>query len=181
MKVEAKFHFEDVSEWMINKKISSLDKRKPTTHNNIPTKILVENRDIISPFITNIYNESKSKSEFPSSLKLADITPAHKKNERITEENYRPVSILPPISKIFGRNMFDQIEIYIDKYLSPYLFGFRKGYSTQQCLMVMLDKWHKALDKGKIAGALLTDLFLRLSIALTMNYSLLNWRHTVLI
>ena len=54
--------------------------------------------------------------------------------------------------------MHDQIYSYVDKYLSPYLFGFRKGYSTQHCLMVMLDKWHKAIDQGKFARALLTDL-----------------------
>ena len=88
IKVETKFHFNDVSESMIEKQISSLDKRKPTTHNNIPTKILMENYDIISPFITNIYNESKSKSEFPTSLKQADLTPAHKKDERIIAGNY---------------------------------------------------------------------------------------------
>ena len=54
--------------------------------------------------------------------------------------------------------MLDQISIYFDKYLSPYLCGFRKGYSTQHSLVVMLAKWRKALDNGKIAGVLLTDL-----------------------
>ena len=55
------------------------------------------------------------------------------------------------------RDIFDQIAVYIDKYLSP-LCGFRKGYSTQHCLTVMLDKWKKTIDNGKLAGALLTDL-----------------------
>ena len=54
--------------------------------------------------------------------------------------------------------MYDQILLYIDKYLSPLLCGFRKGMSTQHCLMVMVEKWKKALDKGKMAGALLTNL-----------------------
>ena len=47
---------------------------------------------------------------------------------------------------------------YIEKYLSPYLFGFRKGYSTEQCLNVMLDTWKKDLDKKRFVGAVLTDL-----------------------
>ena len=68
------------------------------------------------------------------------------------------MSILPSISKIFERNMYDQISSYINKYFSPYLCSFRKGYSTQHCLTVMLERWKKALDNGKIAGALLTDL-----------------------
>ena len=48
--------------------------------------------------------------------------------------------------------------MYIDQYLSPFLFGFRKGFSTEYCLIVMLEKWKKAVDQGKLAGALLTDL-----------------------
>ena len=54
--------------------------------------------------------------------------------------------------------MYDQIYSYIDKFLSPFLFGFRKGYSTQYCLMVMINKWNEAMDKGNFAGSLLTDL-----------------------
>ena len=61
VKVEATFHFKNVSVSEMMKQINSLDKRKTTTFNNIPTRILVENSDIISPFITDIYNESKSK------------------------------------------------------------------------------------------------------------------------
>ena len=66
--------------------------------NNIPTLLIVENNDIISPFITEMYNESMCNSEFLTSLKLADITPAHKKNERTKKDNYRPItSLLFPI------------------------------------------------------------------------------------
>ena len=42
--------------------------------------------------------------------------------------------------------MYDQILSYIHRYLSPYLFGYRKGYSTEQCLIVMLEAWEKAFD-----------------------------------
>ena len=152
------FQFSLVEESVITEKINSLDKRKPTTYNNIPTRLLVETNDIISPIITEMYNDSSSNANFPNSLKLADITPAHKKDDRTKKDNYRNVSILPPISKIFERNMYEQISLYIDKYLSPFLCGFRKGYSTQHCLTVMLDRWKKAMDNSKLAGALLTDL-----------------------
>ena len=56
------------------------------------------------------------------------------------KDKYRPVSILPPISKIFERNMYEQMSSYIEKHLSPFLCGFRKGFSTQHCLTVMLDR-----------------------------------------
>ena len=156
VKVETKFNFKNVNISTTLEKIALLNKRKPTTFNNIPTKLLVENSDIFSPFITDLYNKSQTKSEFPPSLKLAELTPVHKKDERTVNENYRPVSILPPISKIFEKNMFDQIEHKSKN--TPFLFGFRKGFSTQHCLIVMLEKWKKAIDEGKLAGALLTDL-----------------------
>ena len=103
--------------------------------------------------ISHIYNESKNNHIFPSSLKLADIIPTQKKDKK-----FRPISLLPMISKLFEKYMSDQIVTYIDQFLSPYLFGFRKGHSTQQCLIVMIETWKKALDEQKYAGAILTDL-----------------------
>ena len=95
---------------------------------------------------------------FPSALKKADITPGHKKNETTLKDNYRPVSILPTVSKVYERNMYKDIENYMQKYLSPKLCGFRKGYSTQYALIDMLEKWKKALDKSYNVAAVLTDL-----------------------
>ena len=142
----------------ISKIINNLNTNKPTTFNNIPVKVIVDTIDICAPLISSIYNDSIETKIFPGPLKLADITPVHKKDETTSKENYRPVSILPSISKIFERNMFDQISTYIDNHISKYLCGFRKGYSTQHCLIIMLEKWRKALDNRKLAGALLTDL-----------------------
>ena len=123
--------------------------------NGIPAKILVE-KDIISPFV--IYNDSKISLNYILALKLADITPTRNKGEASNNEKYRTVSILPSVSKIFERNMFEQIWNYIEKYLSPFLCDFPKGCSTQHCLTIMLEKWKRALDNGNIAGALLSDL-----------------------
>ena len=53
--------------------------------------------------------------------------------------------------------MFRQISSSMNSYLLKQQFGFRKGYSTQYCLLVMLEKWKNAVDKGKCFGALLTD------------------------
>ena len=64
-----------------------------------------------------MYNDSSNNCNLPNALKRADVTPVHKKEERIKKGHYRPISILPPVSKIFERNMFEQISSYIDKYL----------------------------------------------------------------
>ena len=153
---EFSFKFSSVAD--IESEIQKLNINKPTTFNNIPAKILIENSDICSPYLSKIYNESILNSNFPGPLKKADITPAYKKGDTTNKENYRPVSILPSISKIFERNMYGQIYTYMNDHLSNYLCGFRKGYSTQYCLIDMLEKWKRALDNRKIAGSLLTDL-----------------------
>ena len=54
--------------------------------------------------------------------------------------------------------MFRQISSFMDSYLSKQQCGFRKGYTTQYCVLVMLERWKNAVDKGKCFGALLTDL-----------------------
>ena len=54
--------------------------------------------------------------------------------------------------------MYDQIYSYVDKFLSPYLFGYRKNHSTEQCLTIMIEVWKKASDYQNCAGAVLTDL-----------------------
>ena len=156
--VNEKFTFSTSNPADITMLIKNLNINKPSIYNNIPAKIVVDAVDICAPIISKIYNDSILRKVFPGHLKIADITPAHKKDETTTKENYRPVSILPSISKIFEGNMFNQISTYIDNHLSKYLCGFRKGYSTQQCLILMLEKWKKALDNHNVAGALLTDL-----------------------
>ena len=72
--------------------------------------------------------------------------------------NYRPVNILPTLSKCFEKGMFCQISACLDEIFLKYQYSFRKGYSTQQCLLALLEKWKTAVDKGKVFRALLTDL-----------------------
>ena len=72
--------------------------------------------------------------------------------------NCRPVSIIPIISKIFEKNMSNQLSTYFEKILSKFQRGFRKGFSTQHCLLLMLEKWNHAADDKKVFEALLTDL-----------------------
>ena len=120
--------------------------------------MLIATKEIWSCYLTKIYNESKAEQIFPDSLKLADVAPIHKKEDRTNKENCCPVSLLPVVSKLFERDMYNQINNYIDKFLSPYLFCLRKGHSTAQFLNVMLERWKMAPDHKKYVGAVLTDL-----------------------
>ena len=158
VKFETKFEFNDINEDKIYDRVKTLDPKKASIQNDIPTKILIGSNDIVSSYLSKMYNTSKNSQNYPSSLKLADVTPIYKAKERILKKNYRPVSLIPILSKIYEKNMYDPIYSYIEKFLSPFLFGFRKGHSTQQCLLVMIEMWKKALDEKKVAGGILTDL-----------------------
>ena len=59
------------------------------------------------------------------------------------------MSQIPIVSKVFEKAMFDEISRYINKFLSPYLFGYRKGHSREHCLVTMMELWKKALDNKK--------------------------------
>ena len=77
-----------------------------------------------------------------------------KKVKNISKENYRPVSILPNLSKIFEKCL-KKCHSFLIIYFQC---GFRKGLNTQQCLLAMLEKWKRSIDNSKMFGALLTDL-----------------------
>ena len=96
------FSFSEVTRDEILKEILSLDTTKACQDTDIPTKILKENADIFSDFLFAYYNASVVKSsKFPSILTLADIIPVFKKEDKECKNNYRPVSILSNMSKIF--------------------------------------------------------------------------------
>ena len=105
------------------------------------------------------FNYCIDKGELPNDLKHADIVPIYKKNSKCEKENYRPVSILSNLSKIYEKLMYNQLYEYFDNILFPSQCGFRKGYSAQHCLLVMIEKFKEVVDKRNAFGALLlTDL-----------------------
>ena len=152
------FNFSTVMCEDIQKIVNALDTSKATAQCSIPTKVFKQNFDIFSGVITNIYNNCIISANFPSTMKFADVSPVHKKNDYMDKTNYRPVSLLPSVSKIFERLMSKDINSYIERFLSERLCGFRKNHSTQLSLIVMLEDIKKHLDKGKFSGMLLTDL-----------------------
>ena len=158
--VESKFSFSRINYSEMEVEVMNLNAKKTGTFMNIPAKLLKQVKGIIVEPLIQIWNiEIINNKKFPSKLKYADITPIFKKLDTILKENYRPVSILPVVSKIFERLMKNQMHIYIDQYLSPYLCGYRKGFNAQYALTAMIEKWKKWLDKQSgIAGAIFMDL-----------------------
>ena len=91
-------------------------------------------------------------------MKYANVSPVHKKDDYSYKKNYRPVSLLPIVSKVCGRLLSNNIYSYIEKYLSIRLCGFRKDHCAQLSLIIMSEEIRKNSDKGRFSGMLLTDL-----------------------
>ena len=152
------FDFNFVSSDGISKIINYVDTTKKTSV-AIPIKIVKLANKKICKDLENCINECKKQNKFPNELKIADITPIFKTEDPLDKINYRPISILPTVSKIFEGILFNQIRRFPNRFLSPLLCGFRKGYSTQYSLINLLQKRQKCLDAfNGIAEALLMDL-----------------------
>ena len=158
--VSSIFSYKEVNAAEMLLEINDLDDKKAGTFMNIPTKRLKEVGDIVADVLAQIWNEEIIKNKkFAVELKVADITPLHKKLETISKENYRPVSLLPVVSKIFERIMLKQMKPFIETYLSKWLCGYRKGYNAQYALTAMIERLKQCLDgNGGIYGAVLMDL-----------------------
>ena len=152
------FDFRDITKVVMLKAIENLAVSKSFPKDNIPPKIIMKNKDIFSKVLTNDIRKCIENCIFPVNLKNADIFPLFKKLDRLSKNNYRPVSILPTLSKLYEKILYIQIYNYFDNIFSKYLCGFRKGHSTQHCLLFMLENLRKALDNRLKTGILLTDL-----------------------
>ena len=132
---------------------------KPTTETyKISAKILKACVSTVSGTISNLINTTYNFGKFPLRLKQAQVLPLFKKKDALNKENFRPVSILPIISKIFERNMHDQLSEYLDSSFNPFLAAFRKGFGCQSSLLRLLEDWRKALDNHECIAAILMDL-----------------------
>ena len=132
----------------IFKEISSLNSKKQGTKDGILAKCLKAACSESSSYLTKVWNEEMlTENSFPQNLKLPDVVPVFKKCDPTCAKNYRPISVLPTVSKVFERLMHDQITTYMDAHLSKHICGYRKGFNTQTALLSLIEKWKSILDK----------------------------------
>ena len=108
--------------------------------------------------LTNRINKSIETGCFLDSLKEANITHIFKKDDPLDKSNYRPISILPLISKMSQRLIYNKLSEYTESFLAHILCGFRKAHSTQHAPFKLLQSWQKELDNGSFVDTSLMDL-----------------------
>ena len=109
-------------------------------------------------YLTTCVNEDVLSSKFPDSLKLSNIVPVHRKKDPTDKCNYRPLNILPLLSKVFEKIMFDQLYIHMNNFLNKLFCGFYKSHSTHHALFKLLQPWQKEIGNSGFSRTILMDL-----------------------
>ena len=145
-----------------------LDVERENTHvrvkavglDNIPARLLKDAADTVAKPLTIILNASLQSGRVPDDWKAARVSPLFKKGKAEDMDNYRPISILPVLSKILEGAVHRQLYHHLQQHniLSPYQCGFRKCHSTEFAALSFADTIRRGIDQGKLTGAVFIDL-----------------------
>ena len=124
----------------------------------ISAKFLKLSADIIAGPLANIFNKGILQGTFPSSMKLAVVSPVYKKKDPFNKENYRPISVLTALSKVFEKAIELQLSPFLNINFSNFLCAYRKHFSSQHALIRLIEEWKTSLEAKKHTAAVLMDL-----------------------
>ena len=152
------FDFHVVDTETVMHMIKNINPRKATGCDNIPGKLIrIAYREISIP-ICSLLNASIAAKRFPSIMKYADVSPCFKKEDNLFKGNYRPVSVLTVISKLYESVLNNQMVDHLSELFNILLSAFRKHYNCQSLLLKLIEDIKSALDKGHKTGAVFMDL-----------------------
>ena len=153
------FELPAIEENFVFKYLSTLDTSKATGLDGIGPRLLTISSRIITKSITYIVNKCISNGIFPSLWKQAKVNPLFKGGDKDDVNNYRPISILPTLSKLNEKFMQTHLMHYLNTFdvLHKFQSAFRSGHSTETALMLMTERWLKAINDGNIVGTIMVD------------------------
>ena len=134
------FVFESVTKEKIENLITNLNTKKAVQSNDIPIKLVTKFGYLFLKYIATSINRCTAGGTFVNAFKKAAVRPVYKKDGRTEKSNYRPISVLSNVSKIYERCLYEQMYSYFDKIFSKNQCGFRKGLNTQHILLAMIEK-----------------------------------------
>ena len=143
------FNFVPTTSEQVFQCLNSLNSRKRGGLNQIPAAIYKCIAVLLALPLTTLINQSFETGEFPDILKIALVTPIYKKGDKTDPANYRPISSLPILSKVFETIMKNQLLAYMENncLLSERQFGYRTNHSSEQLLQALLTDWRLSLDR----------------------------------
>ncbi len=112
----------------------------------------------LCPSFTNLLNNCIAQSCFPADMKKAEVVPVFKKKDALSKKNYRPVSILPTLSKLFEKLLAIQLSNFFEKIFNCLMSAYRKHYNCQDVLIKLVESWRHDLDNNCNIGSVMMDL-----------------------
>ena len=155
-----RFQFRRISELEVRTAIDNLENKTSCGCDGISNKLLKLIKNEISKPITLIVNQSLKTGIFPKAFKIAKVKPIYKKGDKADLNNYRPISLLPTISKIFERVIHTQLYKYLsdNKLLCEQQYGFRSQHSTELAAIKLVDYLTHNIDTNNIPISIYLDL-----------------------
>ena len=140
--------------------LSKIDEKKATGLDRIPSNLLKMAASIVAPSLTSIFSKSILTGIYPNDWKAAKVTPLFKKGLKSDPNNYRPISVIPVVSKVLEKIVYNQLYHYLDdiKLLLGCQSGFRSLHSTLTALLEATDAWSVNIDNGLLNGVVFIDL-----------------------
>ena len=140
--------------------LSTLSRSKATGLDKISSRLLRECSDLITESLCLIFNRSITSGIFPHEWKCAKVVPIHKQGKRNCVDNYRPISIVPVVAKVFERIIYDQVHSFIseNRLLTNCQSGFRGLHSTVTALLDTTNEWAYNIDNVNVNAVMFLDL-----------------------
>ena len=153
-------NFKTVSEANVSKIISEMKSKNSSGHDEISSKMLKTISNSLAKPLTLLINQCLYTGIFPDNMKLAKVIPIHKKGDISDMTNYRPISLLPSISKIIEKVAYNQLSNYFLEHnlIYKHQYGFRPNHSTELAALHTIDKIITDLDLGLIPLNIFLDL-----------------------
>ena len=154
------FQFKKIDDISILRVINDLPNKSSTGFDDISMILLKAIETEIIRALTCIFNKSLNTGIFPEKLKIAKLISIHKKESLNDISNYRPISLLPSISKILEKIIFKRLSTYLNEHRLLYdsQYGFRAGHSIELASIELIHRITQDLDKGKIPISFFLDL-----------------------
>ena len=160
-KVSTDYYFSipNLSEVFVFEQLTHLDESKACGLDNINAHVLKISAPIISKSLTQILNKCVTACIFPNEWKISKVIPLHKSGKKDSVNNYRPISILPTLSKILERHIHNCISEYLSEFnlIHDSQSGFRKLHSCETALVHLTESWRNSIDDGKLVGCVMLD------------------------
>ena len=159
-KTDKSFQLDLVTSNFVKIQLQNLKTNKAIGLDKISARLLKDSADIMAPSLQALINKSFLQGKFPNSWKSVKVIALFKSGDKSSCDNYRPISILPTISKIIERAVHQQFYdfLQVNNLLFKDQFGFRNKMSTTSALLKFTDSLLKSMDEGRVSGVVYLDL-----------------------